>query len=59
MIKNDGDSPYTGFYFATLYKYDHTIARCAARGGNMTNSHYDNIGFRIVAAVEEVNDTGN
>jgi hypothetical protein len=25
MSKNDGDSPYIGFYFATLYKYGNTI----------------------------------
>jgi iron(II)-dependent oxidoreductase len=40
------------------FNNDRHIARCAARGGNMTNSHYDNIGFRVVVARDGANTDG-
>jgi hypothetical protein len=34
MSKNDGDSPYIGFYFATLYKYRFSLQPSQIHGAN-------------------------
>jgi formylglycine-generating enzyme required for sulfatase activity len=44
---------YTWILRGGSFNNDCRIARCAARGGNLTNSHYDNIGFRVVVGVFE------